>query len=494
MTDEISIPADSFEFNNFIGGKACPSEGQERIDVISPYTGAPIGSVPSSTPGDVNTAVEMAKAGFHEWSSLPVKERSQVLFRFRDLLLERLDEISQLAALECGKTLSESRAGVLKGVEVVEFATSLQNSDAGGAIEVSRGVQCEYRREPLGVVCGIAPFNFPAMVPLWMYPIALALGNAFILKPSEKVPLTSQLVAECLTDAKLPAGAFTTINGGKAVVDALIEHPDVSAYGFVGSTPVAKDVYVKASTLGKRALCLGGAKNNLIVVPDADYDLTVDGVVSSFTGCAGQRCMAASLMLAVGDVDRIIAGVKEQAASLTLGTSMGAIITRESLERISAIIDRAEADGAKVILDGRGVPVPSGFENGYWMGPTIIDNASIDMECATTEIFGPVITIIRTKDLSEALELERGNAFGNATSVFTTSGKIAQRVAHASTAGMIGVNIGVPVPREPFSFGGTKDSKFGVTDITGEGVLDFWSYRKKITTKWAQQSDQNWMS
>lgn len=477
---------------NFIGGQFSPC--QKTMDVRSPWTGEIIGRVALSSPLEVDSAVKTALAAFPAWRATPIKERSAKLFKFRELVLKKLDFLGNVAALEAGKTVAEAKAGILKGLEVSEFALSLQNMDSGGAMDVSRGVSCEFRREPLGVVAGIAPFNFPAMVPMWMYPIAITLGNCFILKPSEKVPLTSQWMAELMHEAGFPTGVFQLINGGKDAVEALIDHPGVQAIGFVGSTPVAKAIYARASSHGKRALCLGGAKNYLLVVPDADEKITVRGVIDSFTGCAGQRCMAASLMLAVGSVDHLIEKIKTTTASLELGTQMGAIIDPAAMKRIIEAIEEAEKQGAKIIVDGRKATPPKGFEHGNWIGATIIDGATPDMQCAKLEIFGPVLTIIRVKNLSEAMSLEAKSPFGNATSVFTTSGAVARLVAETATNGMIGVNIGVPVPREPFSFGGTKDSKFGACDITGESSLEFWSHRKKITTKWSEQSDATWMS
>lgn len=477
---------------NFINGQfITPSKTD---DVISPWTGEVIGKVAQSSLDDVARAAAAAKSAFPAWRATPLKERTAKMFRFRELVLEKLDEIANVAALEAGKTVAEARAGILKGLEVSEFAMSLQNLDSGGAMDVSRGVSCEYRREPLGVVAGIAPFNFPAMVPMWMYPIAITLGNCFILKPSEKVPLTSQWMAEIMHAAGFPAGVFQLINGGRDTVEALVDHQDVQALGFVGSTPIAKALYTRATALGKRALCLGGAKNFLLVTPDADEKITVKGVVDSFTGCAGQRCMAASLMLAVGNVDHLITKIADMAAKIELGTQMGAIIDKPAMARITGAIAEAERQGAKILVDGRKAKAPKGFEGGHWIGPTVIDHVSPEMRCAQMEIFGPVICIIRVKNLTEAMALEAKNPFGNATSVFTTNGAVARFVADHATNGMIGVNIGVPVPREPFSFGGTKDSKFGVCDITGESSLDFWTQRKKITIKWAEQSDGTWMS
>ena len=480
------------ECKNFINGTFVASSKTQ--DVVSPWTGDLMARVSISTPADVEAAAVAAASAFPAWRAMPIKERCSRLFKFRELVLGKLDVLANVAALEAGKTLAEARAGIMKGIEVAEFALSLQNMDSGGAMDVSRGVSCEYRREPLGVVVGIAPFNFPAMVPMWMYPIAVTLGNCFILKPSEKVPVTSQYMAELMAEAGFPKGVFQLVNGGKEAVEALIDHPRGKAVGFVGSTPIAKALYVRATSHGKRALCLGGAKNHLLVVPDADEKITVRGVVDSFTGCAGQRCMAASLMLAVGQVDHLIDKIAETAKSLELGSQMGAIIDKAALSRITSAIAQAEKQGAKILVDGRKAKAPQGFENGHWIGPTIIDHASPDMDCAKSEIFGPVITIVRVNNLTEAMALEAKSPFGNATSVFTTSGAVARFVSETSTNGMIGVNIGVPVPREPFSFGGSKESKFGVCDITGESSLEFWTQRKKITVKWAEQSDATWMS
>lgn len=489
----VQLPETQIVCRNLAGGKWTTSKGK-LLPVTSPYSGTVIGQVPLSTTDEINDAVQRAHEAFKSWRLIPIKERTQYMFRFRELMLKHTDRIAQTAASESGKTVAEARAGLLKGLEVAEFALSLQNMDSGGLMEVSRGVTCQSTREPLGVVVGIAPFNFPAMVPLWMYPIAITLGNCFILKPSEKVPLTTQIVGELAVEAGFPTGVFSIVNGGVDTVNALIDHPSVKAVAFVGSTPVAKAVYSRATSHGKRALALGGAKNHLIVVPDADQDLTVKGVVDSFTGCAGQRCMAASLMIAVGNVEPIIEKIVDTAKNLPLGTGMGAIIDKNALERINGILERAEAAGARIVVDGRKTPAPKGYEKGCWLGPTIIDNASPGMECADVEIFGPVLTIVRTKTVSDALALESKNPYGNATSIFTSNGATARQVAAQATNGMIGINIGVPVPREPFSFGGTKESKFGQGDITGTSSLDFWTDLKKVTTKWAAHSDHNWMS
>ena len=323
--------------------------------------------------------------------------------------------------------------------------------------------------------------NFPAMVPLWTIPIALALGNSYVWKPSDKTPLTAFKLANALQEAGLPPGVFTVLHGGESTVNAIIDHPKVKAIGFVGSTKIARLVYQRGTHLGKRVLALGGAKNHIILLPDANVDISGIGISDSFTGCAGQRCMAASVLLAVGNVTAHIEKIKARAESLQLGKTMGAIITPQQVQFLHAAIDRAEKSGAKIILDGRKAKAPAGFEKGNWLGPTIIDHAKTGSEAATNELFGPILSIVHCKDLSEALDIENSIEYGNACSVFTSSGALADRVAREASTGMVGVNIGVPVPREPFSFGGINASKFGHGDITGQQSLDFWSNVKKIT-------------
>jgi malonate-semialdehyde dehydrogenase (acetylating) / methylmalonate-semialdehyde dehydrogenase len=489
----LNLPPQIIRCPNVIGGVASEGSGRE-LDVVSPYTGRAVGRVRLSTEEDVDRAVQAAHSAWPEWRRTPLRERIEPLLRMRGLLLAELEELSQRIAAESGKTPAEAKAGVLRGIEVMDFAASLLNSDAGGALDVSRGVSCEYRRDPLGVVVGITPFNFPAMVPMWMFPIALTVGNAFILKPSEKVPMAASLLGDLATRAGYPAGIFSVVQGDKVAVDALCEHPLVQAVAFVGSSDVARRVYANAAAAGKRALCLGGAKNQLIVAPDADPDLTVRSIVDSFTGCAGQRCMAGSLMVAVGTGERLVGAVKAAAERITLGTGMGALIDAAAKQRLEAAIGKAEGEGAQVLLDGRAAKVPVEYAGGSWLGPTILDHVLPEMDCARTELFGPVLAVIRVPTLEAALALEQANPYGNATSIFTSSGAAARLSIERSTSGMIGVNIGVPVPREPFSFGGTKRSKFGHGDITGPAAVDFWTDLKKITTKWAAQIDATWMS
>ncbi|MFQ3333115.1 MAG: malonate-semialdehyde dehydrogenase (acetylating)/methylmalonate-semialdehyde dehydrogenase, partial [Flavobacteriales bacterium] len=348
-------------------------------------------------------------------------------------------------------------------------------------------------RKPLGVVASITPFNFPNMVPHWTVPNALVLGNTMVMKPSELVPMSAVRMAELLKEAGLPDGVFNIVNGGKDTVEAICDHPDIKAVSFVGSTKVAKIVYKRATSTLKRCVALGGAKNHLLVLPDANPEMTASNVVASMSGCAGQRCMAASVMVGIDKVQHIIDLMVEAAKEIVPGDNLGSVITAESKERIERYITEAENDGAKILLDGRNTTV-KGKEGGYYVGPTIIDYVTIDMSVAREEIFGPVISIIRAKDLDEAIEIENGSNYGNAAAVFTQSGGLAKQVMERASAGMIGVNIGVPVPREPFSFGGWNESKFGVGDITGRSSIEFWTQNKKTTTKWNPEAQTNWMS
>lgn len=490
---ELSPSTVSVDCQNWVLNRRSIAQGPEHA-VVSPYTGKKIGSFKASTPQDVQSAIATAHQAFQGWAEATLKERTQVLFKFRETLLAQVDEISAIIASESGKLPSEAKAGLMKGIEVTEYALSLQNSDIGGKTEVSRGVWCEYKREPLGVVVGITPFNFPAMVPLWMIPIALVAGNSFVWKPSDKTPLTSMKIAEALQLAGLPEGVFTVLQGERETVEALCGNPLVKAIGFVGSSPVAQSVYEKGTASGKRVLALGGSKNPIILMPDADPHLTPSGIVASFTGCAGQRCMAASLLLAVEPSDAFIRPLVEKAQTMKLGIDMGAIISEASLNRLRAAIDHAEKDGAKILVDGRKTAVPSEFKGGYWLGPTILDHVRPETAAACDELFGPVLSIVRCKNLSEAIALENKNPWGNAASVFTSSPVVANEVARRAQAGMVGINIGVPVPREPFSFGGWGQSRFGYGDITGPSGYEFWSNLKKITTKWTLPKDQSWLS
>jgi len=446
-----------------------------------------------STAKDLNDAVMVAQKAFVSWSRKPIKERVQVFFKFKTLLEKNLNILAALVQEENGKTLGEAVAEVEKCIELTEFATSLPQLISGEVLEVSKGVECRTEHVPLGIVASIVPFNFPAMVPNWTIPNAIALGNCMIMKPSEKVPMSCMKIAELLQEAGLPDGVFNIVNGDVEIVNAICDHPAIEAVSFVGSTKVAKIVYQRATHNYKRALALGGAKNHLMVLPDAKEDMTAANVVASMSGCAGQRCMAASAMVGVGKIDHIIEKIVAEAKKVVPGQNLGAVINKESKERIERYIDQAEKDGAKILVDGRGAIV-KGKENGTYVGPTVIDYVKPEMSVAKEEIFGPVISIMRTNTIDEALEIENANPYGNAASVFTQNGGLARYIIDHASAGMIGVNVGVPVPREPFSFGGWNESKFGVGDITGKSSVEFWTKLKKSTTKWNPEAGVNWMS
>ena len=475
---------------NIINGKTEQSQG-ELLDVYSPINGEIISQVNMSGKDAIDEAVKTASAAFEEWSQKTLKERVQVFFKYKQLLEENMDELSELIQEENGKTFGEAKAEIEKSIEVTEFACSLPQIASGEIQEVSRGVECRINRAPLGVVASITPFNFPSMVPNWTIPNAIALGNAMILKPSEQVPLSANRIAELLHDAGLPDGVLNIVHGGQEAVEAICDHPGIEAITFVGSTKVAKIVYQRGAASLKRMLALGGAKNHLIVLPDAHPEMTASNIAASMSGCAGQRCMAASAMVAVGESDHIIEKLCAEAKNIIPGENLGSVISQAAKERIEGYISEAEEQGAEILVDGRGADVNG---KGYYVGPTVIDHVTPDMKIASEEVFGPVLAIMRTDTIDEALAIENSSAYGNAASVFTQSGKMADYVAENASAGMIGVNIGVPVPREPFSFGGWNESKFGSGDITGTSSIDFWTKLKKTTTKWNPESKVNWMS
>ena len=478
---------------NYINGSWVDSSTSKTMDVISPLDGNLLSRVPMSSAADLDKAVSAAQAAFPSWSKTPIKERVQVFFRYKVLLEKHLRELAELCSEENGKTYSESVAEIEKCIELTEFATSLPQLVTGELLEVSRGVECRTEHVPLGVVASIVPFNFPSMVPNWTIPNALALGNCMIMKPSEKVPLSCGRLAELLKEAGLPDGVFNIVHGDVGIVEAICDHPKIEAVSFVGSTKVAKIVYQRATHNYKRCLALGGAKNHLMVLPDAISDMTAQNVAASMSGCAGQRCMAASAMIGVGNIDHIVAKICDEARKIVPGVNLGAVINKASQERIEQYISDAEKDGAKILVDGRNTSVP-GKEKGTYVGPTVIDFVTPDMSVAKEEIFGPVISIMRTKTVDEALEIENANPYGNAASVFTQNGAMARYIIDRASAGMIGVNVGVPVPREPFSFGGWNESKFGVGDITGKSSIEFWTKLKKSTIKWNAEAGVNWMS
>ena len=481
------------EVRNFIKGKFIDGLDRDKLDVISPVDGVLLSTVLMSKSSDLDTAVSSSMEAFKIWGKTPIKERVQVFFRFKALLEKNKKELAQLISEENGKTLDEGLAEIEKSIELTEFACSLPQLITGELLEVSRGIECRTEHVPLGVVASIVPFNFPSMVPCWTIPNAIALGNCMIMKPSEKVPLSIGRIAELLKEAGLPDGVLNVIHGNSEIVDAICDHPDIKAISFVGSTKVAKLVYRRATQNYKRCLALGGAKNHLLVLPDAIPEMTAQNITASMSGCAGQRCMAASAIVAVGEVDHIIDKLCIEARKMVAGQNLGAVINQDAKDRIENYINEAEKMGAKILVDGRKTVV-SGKEKGTYIGATIIDYVTPDMSVAKEEIFGPVISIIRTKTLEEALMIENNNPYGNAASVFTQNGAAARYFIEHASAGMVGVNVGVPVPREPFSFGGWNESRFGVGDITGKSSIEFWTKLKKSTTKWNPQAGVNWMS
>jgi malonate-semialdehyde dehydrogenase (acetylating) / methylmalonate-semialdehyde dehydrogenase len=480
-------PAARYEpVRNFIGGRFIETSAP-FLEVVNPSDGSLLSRVPLSDAKTLNTAVRAAAQAFPGWSATPIKERVQVFYRYRELLERHRDELAALISEEHGKIRGEAEAEVFKAIELTEFACSLPQIVTGEVLEVSRGVECRTERHPIGIVASIVPFNFPSMVPHWTIPNAIALGNCLILKPSELVPLSAGRIAELLAQAGLPAGVFSVVHGAQEVVEAICDHPDIAAVSFVGSTRVAKLVYRRATANLKRALALGGAKNHLFVLPDANPDMTSANVVASMSGCSGQRCMAASVMLAVSETDDIIRRLVEHARAIVPGKNLGPVISSEAKQRIEGYIGDAVAAGASILVDGRNVSVP-GREGGYWIGPTILDQVRPEMKIAQEEVFGPVLAIIRARDVDQALAIENASPYGNAASVFTESGGLARYVTERASAGVVGVNVGVPVPREPFSFGGWNESKFGAGDITGKGSIEFWTRSKKTTTKWNREA------
>ncbi|KAA3613795.1 MAG: methylmalonate-semialdehyde dehydrogenase (CoA acylating) [Calditrichaeota bacterium] len=480
------------EVQNYIAGKFVPST-TATMNVISPLNGNKISTVPLSGKSELDLAVRAATEAWPAWSNMTIKERVQIFFRYKTLLEKNLEELATLVREENGKTMDEAIAEVAKSAELTEFACSLPQLIQGEILEVSKGVECRVEHKPVGVVASIAPFNFPHMVPHWTLPNAIALGNCMILKPSEIVPITANRIAEMLKEAGLPDGVFNIVNGSQEIVEGICDHPGIPAVSFVGSTKVAKIVYKRSTANLKRCLALGGAKNHLIVLPDANAEMTAKDAAASMSGCAGQRCMASSAMVAVGAVDQIIEKLCIEARKIIPGQNLGSVISQKAKERIEGYITAAENAGAKVLVDGRNARV-KGHENGFYVGPTVIDYVTPDMPIAKEEVFGPVLVIMRAKTLDEAIAIENSSNYGNAAGVYTQSGGMAREVMERASAGMIGVNIGVPVPREPFSFAGWNESKFGVNDITGKSSIEFWTQLKKTTTKWNPEAGVNWMS
>lgn len=463
------------------------------IEVISPVDNQLLKTITADDQESLSNKVKRAKLAQTSWAQLSIKDRAQVMFAYKQLLHKNLAELSQLIHQENGKTLAEAKAEVEKAIEVVEFACSLPTLMTEKRLMVSRGVHCTMSYRPLGVVASITPFNFPLMIANWTTPIALTAGNAMIVKPSPLVPLSALFMEGLFQEADLPAGLFSVVNGGPAIVDHLIAHPDIEAISFVGSTEVAKKVYRQVCGNLKRALCLGSAKNFLLVLPDADPELTAENVVASAFGMAGQRCMAASAVITVKDCRHIIDGIVTKAKNLAPGRDIAPIITKSSKERIERLIEEALKEGAKLMLDGRCIKIDGQAYQNY-LGPSILVDVKPHMNIAQTEVFGPVLSILSADSIDEAIAMQNASPYGNGASVYTKSGAMAEYIAERLSAGMIGINIGVPVPREPFSFGGIKWSKFGAGDITGPSSINFWTHLVKCTSKWKKEDATNWMS
>ena len=480
------------KINNFINGRF-ENSTNKTIPVWNPQYGEKLTEVTCSSKKELNNAVSSAKSAFYKWSNLTLKERVDFFYEFRNELKNNITSLANSICQENGKTFEEARAEILKGIELTEFACSMPQIIHDEIQEVSRGVECRSSHVPLGIVASITPFNFPIMVPMWTIPNAIVLGNCMILKPSEQTPVGASKIAELLKKSGLPDGVFNVINGDKNIVEAICDHEDISAISFVGSTKIAKNVYQRTTSNFKRCLSLGGAKNHLIVLPDANEEMASNDIIASMSGCAGQRCMAASAMVGVGKIDSIINKIASKAKTIVAGKNLGSVISKEAKIRIEKYIEEAEKSGAKIILDGRGVKV-SGKENGYYVGPTILDYVKPEMKIAQEEVFGPVLAIMRTNEIDEAIAIENNSQYGNASSVYTQDGNLANYVTERVSAGMVGINIGVPVPREPFSFGGWNESRFGIGDITGKSSINFWTQLKKRTSKWNQSAKKNWMS
>ena len=477
---------------NYINGQWQDSAAHEWQDVVNPATGEVIASVPLSDTTEVSKAIDTASAAYPAWRRTPPEDRIQPLFKLKQLLEDHQDELARIITQENGKTFAESKAELRRAIENVEVACGIPMMMQGYNLEdVARGIDETMIRQPLGVVAAITPFNFPGMIPFWFLPYAIACGNTFILKPSERVPLTMRRAFELLDQTGLPAGVVTLINGGKTAVDTLLDHPKVRAISFVGSTPVAKYIYARAGANGKRAQCQGGAKNHVIVLPDADMKMATQIISDSAFGCAGQRCLAVSVAVTVGEAQSTFRdSITEAAASLRVGNGvdkdvqMGPIITPQSKARIESLIDRGTHEGAKLLLDGRHAKVTGG-ERGNFLKPTVLDGIPRNSDLADTEIFGPVLSLVHASNLDEALAFLERSAYGNQASLFTSSGAAARRFRYEAPAGNIGINIGVAAPMAYFPFSGWKDSFFGVQHGQGRDAVEFYTEKKVVVERWA---------
>jgi malonate-semialdehyde dehydrogenase (acetylating) / methylmalonate-semialdehyde dehydrogenase len=475
----------------WINGQHETSRSSRHGLVTNPSTGETIRTVPFADAGDVDAAVKAAAAAFPAWRATPPLRRARILNRFRELVEQHQKEIAAIITEEHGKVFLDAMGSIQRGIEVVEFAAGAPQLLKGDHAEsVGRGVDAHSRLQPIGVCAGVTPFNFPAMVPMWMFPMALACGNTFVLKPSEKVPSASVRLAELLKEAGLPDGVFNVVHGDKEAVDAILHHPDIKAVSFVGSTPIAKYVYSTAAAQGKRVQALGGAKNHAVVLPDADLEFTVDALMGAAYGSAGERCMAISAVVAVGAVaDPLVAALAAKARQLKIGDGaaegmdMGPLVTAAHRDRVKGYIDAGEAAGATLVVDGRGRLV-AGFDRGFFLGPTLFDRVTPEMTVYTDEIFGPVLVVLRVGTLDEAIALVNRSPYGNGTAIFTGSGAAARKFEDEIEVGMVGINVAIPVPMAFFSFGGWKQSLFGDLHVYGMEGIAFYTRTKAITTRW----------
>jgi malonate-semialdehyde dehydrogenase (acetylating)/methylmalonate-semialdehyde dehydrogenase len=483
------------EIGHFISGREVAGTSGRTADVFNPATGEITGKVALASAGEVNQAVAIANAAWPAWAAMPSLRRARVMFKFKELLERDRRELAALITAEHGKVLSDAEGEVQRGTEVVEFACGIPHLLRGEFTEsVGTGIDAWSVRQPLGVVAGITPFNFPAMVPLWMIPVALACGNCFILKPSEKDPSASLKLAALLKEAGLPDGVFTVLQGDRVAVETLLAHPDIQAVSFVGSTPIAQSVYRAGTATGKRVQALGGAKNHLVVMPDADLDDATDALMGAAYGSAGERCMAVSVAVAVGNVaDKLIAKLEPRIRALKIGpgtdpeAEMGPLVTREHREKVKGYVDIGEKEGAKLVVDGRGLSL-QGYENGFFIGGTLFDNVTTDMRIYKEEIFGPVLAVVRAPDMASAARMINEHQFGNGVALFTADGGAARDFAAGIKVGMIGINVPIPVPMAFHSFGGWKQSIFGDHHMHGAEGVRFYSRYKAITQRWPSGS------
>jgi malonate-semialdehyde dehydrogenase (acetylating)/methylmalonate-semialdehyde dehydrogenase len=489
MTETIAAPPKAKPIHHWIGGKSVPGTSGRSGPVWNPATGEQTGAVDFATPEEVDAAVKAAKEAFVSWRAVSLARRAELFFRIRELVNEHREDIARFLTAEHGKVLSDAMGEVARGLEVIEFACGIPTLLKGEYSEqASTGIDVYSIRQPLGVVAGITPFNFPAMVPMWMWAPAIACGNTFVLKPSEKDPSASVYTAELLKEAGLPDGVFNVVHGDKVAVDSILEHPGISAVSFVGSTPIARYVYETGTKNGKRMQALGGAKNHMIVLPDADVEMAADAAVSAAYGSAGERCMAVSVVVAVGDVaDPLIGAIQQRLPKVKVGSGfepeneMGPLITREHRDKVASYLDTAAEQGATVVADGRELEVEG---DGFFLGVSLIDEVTPDMDAYRDEIFGPVLSVVRAGTYDEAVKLVNENPYGNGTAIFTRDGGVARQFQFDAQAGMVGVNVPIPVPVAYYSFGGWKASLFGDRHIYGPEGIDFYTRGKVVTSRW----------